>query len=104
MGSVDIMNGFNNDDLLAIGTRQRVPDLNISATDINKTVPFVIARDAMAKMDGISEEQLQNIAERKINIIGMPDANTTPNIQLRDLSDVENILSKLQRFLGVRTK
>lgn len=101
------MDGFSSDDLLAIGTRRaKIPGLaDMSATDINAPIPFVVGQMMQAGMEGHNEEMLKNVGEHKIAL----PAPLTPS-QINQLpsngnfADIEKTLDKLQSFLGIRTK
>lgn len=98
--------GFSQEDLLAIGTRRSsLGSKDMSATDINATIPFLVSEAARAHMDGYDEKLLKDIGERKIS---MPSMSASEVNQARldnsKAGAAEDILSKLQSFLGIRTK
>lgn len=101
----DINEGLSNDELIAIGTRKRGIDINISATDINRSIPFDLSKQAAAKLDGFTKEQLKNIAEKKINIPAMQPCEINEVRISTNIPDmIQNTLDHLQNFLGIRSK
>lgn len=98
-----LVDGYSQDELLAIGTRKMVPQINLSAADINSKIPYVVAMEAHKRFDGFTEDQLKAIGEHKAQIPAMrPVEINKPTISYDDR--VEPILEKMQRFLGVRLK
>ncbi len=95
--------GYSMDDLLAIGTRKRGLDLNISATDVNRSIPYAVSKMIEASMPGLSEGELKDIGERKLALPAFsPTEINTPRIGAPD-SLIEQTLNGLQKFLGIRT-
>jgi len=98
--------GFSQADLLSIGTRRsNLAPENMSATDINATIPFAVSEAVRLQMDGYDENLLKQIGERKIT---MPNISATeinrPRVDMNTLPAVEKVLAGLQNFLGIRTK
>lgn len=101
----NIQDGYSNDELLSIGTRRTKLDLNISATDINSPIPHCISQMECARMSGLSDNELKNIAEGKSTAIALPSSDTINSpFNNHDMGAVEIVLDGLQRFLGIRTK
>lgn len=95
--------GYSLDDLLSIGTRKHKLDLNISATDVNRSLPFEVSKIIQGKIDGLSESELKDIGERKLSLPTMqPSEINEAKIGTPD-NMIQNILSGLQKMLGVRT-
>jgi hypothetical protein len=50
-----VLDGFSHDELLNIGTRKAGLNLNMSATDINRSSTFAESQAQIAQMEGLSE-------------------------------------------------
>lgn len=96
--------GFTHDELTSIAMRKVNLGFDISATDINRSIPYSISQQVSARLDGYSDEQLRIIAEGKMS---------GPPIQPSEINSprlgaptplVEDMLSRLQQFLGIRTR
>lgn len=103
--SANIQDGYSQDELLAIGTRKKGHDLNISATDINARIPFAISQLAIKQATGFSEDELKMISERKAPVPNM-QPHEIDNARISDNlpQAVYDTLETLQKFLGIRTK
>lgn len=100
-----VNDGFTLDELLNIGTRKTVLDINISATDINRSLPYDISKMVSSQMEGHTEDELKDIGMRRSKGIALPTSDTNaPFRTTQDIQAVETVLDKLQTFLGIRTK
>lgn len=97
---------YSLDELLKIGTRKGDVDKSvsaISATDINRTLPFAVSEEMKSQIPGFSEEQLRQIGERKFNSPAMQPSEIN-NPRIEKPSGLDSVLEGLQNFLGIRTR
>lgn len=80
--------GYSNAELLAIGTRQaKLEKLPMSASDINRSIPFAASQAAREHLTGFSDDELKTIAEGKA---GGPDIQP----QMIDVKPLQNPLGE----------
>lgn len=95
--------GFSRDDLLNIGTRRSSLDLPVSATDINRSIPFHVSKVAVQHMDGLTPDQLKDVAERRVSMPALrPHELIEPTVKAQDAFHA--VLEGLQNMLGIRTR
>lgn len=94
-----IDDGFSNEDLLSIGSRKTGVDINMSATDINKTIPFVMRDIVASQLPSFSNDDLKNVGERRLLGPALrPCEINAPHIDVTDKYDT--VFSKINKFLG----
>jgi hypothetical protein len=102
--------GFSNEELMNIGSRKVKLDLPISATDINASISFMESEVAKASQSGFSEDELKQLAERKVSGIAAPISSHYINHVPLDnaiAGDIDRALAPLENFLtrnGMRLK
>lgn len=95
--------GFTRDELLAIGTRKHKTTLPISASDINRSLPFNVSMALAQEMDGFTEEQLKMIGEGKAPSLPIqPSDIGAPRVSGEAAQSITGVMDKLQKFLGIR--
>lgn len=99
------LDGYSNEELIAIGSRKIKIDLPMSATDINSGVSFVQAQADIAQLSGNSEDELRAVGERKIAMptMGTPDMINNPPLGADIVNALEDAFAPVKRFLGIRS-
>lgn len=98
------MEGYSLEDLLAIGTRKKGVTLHMSATDINSPISGAESLAAQQMLGGFSENELKEVAQRKIGISApSPHEINEPSVSRDMPAAVSETLDRLQKFLGIRT-
>ena len=95
------LDGYSQDELLAIGTRKTKLSLPMSATDINAPMTYMEGIAARQILGGCTEQELKDIGSRQGNIMGFatsdeinkPHLNQIPADAMRVLEDLEIKLS-----------
>lgn len=105
MGTSDYYKeGLSREELMQVGERKLSHDLPISATDINTALPYAVAQEKIAGMQGLTNDDYKVIGERKMR--GLPgiaasDINA-PRMNMNEL--LNNALDNLNSFLQFRLK
>jgi hypothetical protein len=100
-----LIDGYSNDQLLAIGTRKVKLDVTMSATDINRSIPYDMSRAAMEQMNGHTEDELKDVGMRRANMPALFDSDTVGNrVDTNKIGAVDDIMNSLSKMFGIRTR
>lgn len=99
-----MLDGFSNEELIAIGARKIKFDLPISATDINSNMSFAASQIAIKQTQGVDEIMLKQAGARQIDA---PAFTSSQHINALPLDAgagdrIQKALTPLENFLTAR--
>lgn len=95
--------GVSLDELRKIGERKAGFDLPLSASDINLQIPYVAAQQAIARMEGFTDDQLKALGEHRAEGLPSIQPMNINGLPVQSNAEFEQVLDDLNRKLNIRT-